>query len=81
MAKYIVMIKDPETGKFYYLNPIGDYLAILTEDLGEAPKFSCEELAVSAYKLFKNRIPKSYKAGVYVLEGDVWVCTNTLKGV
>lgn len=81
MDKYIVMIKDPETGKFYYLNPIGDYLTILTEDLGEAPKFSREELAVSAYKLFKNRIPKSYKVGIYVLEGSNWVCINTLEGV
>lgn len=68
MVKYVVVVKDTLNGKDYYLNPVADYLDQLTTDLGVAPKFSSEELAVNAYKLLRSRIPKEYSAGVYAIE-------------
>lgn len=68
MLDYVVAIKDIRLGIGYYLNLEGTYDTQLSTDFNKATKFSCEELAVNAYKLLRNRIPKEYSAGVYVIE-------------
>lgn len=61
-------IKDIRLGVGYYLNQEGIYDTQLSTDFNKATKFSCEELAVNAYKLLRSRIPKEYSAGVYAIE-------------
>ena len=68
MLDYVVVVKDVRLGVDYYLNPEGNCDTQLTTDFNKATKFSCEELAINAYKLLRNRIPKDYSAGVYAVE-------------
>lgn len=68
ISEYVVAIKDIRLGVGYYLNQEGIYDTQLSTDFNKATKFSCEELAVNAYKLLRSRIPKEYSAGVYAIE-------------
>lgn len=78
MLEYVVAIKDIRLGIGYYLNQEGTYDTQLSTDFNKATKFSCEELAVNAYKLLRNRIPKEYSAGVYAVEGGSLVLKKIL---
>lgn len=68
MFEYVVVVKDTRLGVEYYLNSDVSCNIPLTTDFNKATRFSCEELAVNAYKLLRNGIPKGYSAGVYVTE-------------
>lgn len=68
MLEYVVVVKDTRLGVDYYLNSDVSCNTPLTTDFNKATRFSCEELAVNAYKLLRHRIPKGYSAGVYAIE-------------
>lgn len=79
MFEYVVVIKDTRFGVDYYLNSDDNCNTPLTTDFSKATRFSCEELAVNAYKLLRHRIPKAYSVDVYVIEECFLVLKKILR--